>query len=203
MHLQEPHLSRVTVSKRLHEIGLFIRRPTASVPFKSTNRRVHLAWCRQHRDLEERGTYYLHSNVHESDNYGGEGLMVWADIVLDGRAPLHVFERGFVTGVRYRDDVLKPYVRLFMGACDPEFIVMEDNARSHRALLFDGISQIDDDNLSTAPIMADNVHFGFFFRNSKNVIDVDSADENEINNTVPHLDIRNEEHLDKYANYLE
>ncbi|GFV30561.1 transposable element Tc1 transposase [Trichonephila clavipes] len=26
--------------------------------------------------------------------------MVWADIMLDGRTPLHVFERGSVTGVR-------------------------------------------------------------------------------------------------------
>ncbi|GFV91416.1 HTH_Tnp_Tc3_2 domain-containing protein [Trichonephila clavipes] len=43
-------VSRVTASKRLHERGLFARRPAVCVPLMSTNRRVHLAWCRQHRD---------------------------------------------------------------------------------------------------------------------------------------------------------
>ncbi|GBN66926.1 hypothetical protein AVEN_67930-1 [Araneus ventricosus] len=64
----------------------------------------------------EPGSRYLSSNVLEIDHYGGVGLMVWADIMLDGRTPLHVFERGAVTGVRYRDEILEPYVRLFRGA---------------------------------------------------------------------------------------
>ncbi|GBO40383.1 hypothetical protein AVEN_212963-1 [Araneus ventricosus] len=38
-------VSRVTVSKRLHETGLFARRPAVCVPLTSTNRRVRLAWC--------------------------------------------------------------------------------------------------------------------------------------------------------------
>ncbi|GBM21751.1 hypothetical protein AVEN_118279-1 [Araneus ventricosus] len=63
--------------------------------------------------------------------------MVWAGIMLDGRKPLHVFERGTVTGVRYRDKILEPYVRLFRGAVGPEFILMDDNTRQHRALLVD------------------------------------------------------------------
>ncbi|GFU57523.1 DDE_3 domain-containing protein [Trichonephila clavipes] len=77
------------------------------------------------------GTHYLPSNVREIDNYGGGGLMVWAGIMLDGRTPLHIFERGSVTGVRYRDEVLESYVCLFRDACGPEFILMDDNARSH------------------------------------------------------------------------
>ncbi|GBL72074.1 hypothetical protein AVEN_115086-1 [Araneus ventricosus] len=43
-------VSRVTVSKRLHDTGLFARRPAVCVPLTSTNRRVRLAWCREHRD---------------------------------------------------------------------------------------------------------------------------------------------------------
>ncbi|GBN38897.1 hypothetical protein AVEN_153224-1 [Araneus ventricosus] len=133
-------VSRVTVSKRLHETGLFARRPAVCVPLTSTNGRVRLAWCRDHRDWSmgqwatvlftaesrfslntdsrctfiwrEPGTRYLPSNVREIDYYGGGGLMVWAGIMLDGRTPLHVFERGTVTGVRYRDEILEPYVRL-------------------------------------------------------------------------------------------
>ncbi|GBM69327.1 hypothetical protein AVEN_155752-1 [Araneus ventricosus] len=43
-------VSRVTVSKTLHETGLFARRPAVCVPLTSTNRRVRLARCREHRD---------------------------------------------------------------------------------------------------------------------------------------------------------
>ncbi|GBO20914.1 hypothetical protein AVEN_176680-1 [Araneus ventricosus] len=89
-------VSRVTVSKRLHETGLFARRPSVCVPVTSTNRRVRLAWCREPRDWSmgqlatviftdesrislntnyrcmfiwrEPGTRYLPSNVREIDH---------------------------------------------------------------------------------------------------------------------------------------
>ncbi|GBM11017.1 Transposable element Tcb2 transposase [Araneus ventricosus] len=165
-------VSRVTVSKRLHETGLFARRPAVCVPLTSTNRRVRLAWCREHRDWSmdqratvlfidesrfslntdsrrtfiwrEPGTRYLPYYVREIDHYGRGGLMVWAGIMLDGGTPLHVFERGTVTGVRYRDEILEPYVRLFRGAVGPEFILMDDNARLHRALLVDEFLESED-----------------------------------------------------------
>ncbi|GFW78051.1 uncharacterized protein TNCV_135211 [Trichonephila clavipes] len=57
--------------------------------------------------------------------------------MLDGRTPLNVFEGDSVTGVRYRDRVLEPYIRLFKGTCGSELILMDDNARTHRALLVD------------------------------------------------------------------
>ncbi|GFT19749.1 uncharacterized protein TNCV_594291 [Trichonephila clavipes] len=63
------------------------------------------------------GTCYLPSNVREIENYGGEGFM------LDGLSLLHVFERGSVIDVRYRDEVLEPYVRFFFRSVGgPEFI---------------------------------------------------------------------------------
>ncbi|GBM55183.1 Transposable element Tc1 transposase [Araneus ventricosus] len=92
----------------------------------------------------EQGTRYLPSNVREIDHYGGGGLMIWAGIMLDGRTALHVFERGTVTGVRYRDEILEPYVRLFRGAVGPGFILMDDNARPHRALLVDEFLESED-----------------------------------------------------------
>ncbi|GBN18658.1 hypothetical protein AVEN_173768-1 [Araneus ventricosus] len=129
-------VSRVTVSKRLYETGLFARRPAVCVPLTFTNRKARLAWCREHRDCimdqwatilftdesrfnlntdsrrtfiwRELGTRYLPSNVREINHYGGGGLMVWAGIMLDDRTPLHVFERGTVTSVRYRDEILEP-----------------------------------------------------------------------------------------------
>ncbi|GFS66177.1 transposable element Tcb2 transposase [Trichonephila clavipes] len=43
-------VSRGTVSKNLHGRWLFIRRPAVCVSLMSMNRRVRVAWCRQHRD---------------------------------------------------------------------------------------------------------------------------------------------------------
>ncbi|GBO45676.1 hypothetical protein AVEN_130191-1 [Araneus ventricosus] len=63
--------------------------------------------------------------------------------MLDGRTPLLVFERGTVTGVRYRNKILVLY-RLFRGAVGPEFILMDDNARPHRALLVDQFLESED-----------------------------------------------------------
>ncbi|GFV25519.1 transposable element Tcb2 transposase [Trichonephila clavipes] len=52
--------------------------------------------------------------------------------MLNGRTELHIFDRGFVIGDRYCEEVLLPNVRLFRGAIGPDFIFMDDNARPHR-----------------------------------------------------------------------
>ncbi|GFU11340.1 transposable element Tc1 transposase [Trichonephila clavipes] len=54
--------------------------------------------------------------------------MDWAGITLNGRTDLHVYERGIVNAVRYRDEVLEPYFHLFTGAVGCDFILMDDNA---------------------------------------------------------------------------
>ncbi|GFT01462.1 transposable element Tc3 transposase [Trichonephila clavipes] len=63
--------------------------------------------------------------------------MVWVGIMMDGRTDHHFFDTGSVTAQRYRDEVLEPYVRLFRGAVGPDFILMDDNAPCHRAVLID------------------------------------------------------------------
>ena len=42
-----------------------------------------------------------------------------------------------MTAVRYRDEVLEPIVRLYAAAVSPAFVLMDDNARPHRAALVD------------------------------------------------------------------
>ncbi|KFM64736.1 Transposable element Tcb2 transposase, partial [Stegodyphus mimosarum] len=165
-------VTRVTVSKRLNERGLFARRPTVFLLLMFTDREVRLTWCRPHSgwstkqwatflftdescfslNTDSRRTFmwrepknrYLRSNVREINNYGGGGVMIWAGIMLEGRTPLHVFDRGSVTSVRYRDDVLEPYVGLFRGAVGPEFILQDDNARPRRAFLVDEFLESED-----------------------------------------------------------
>ncbi|GFU79719.1 transposable element Tcb2 transposase [Trichonephila clavipes] len=65
--------------------------------------------------------------------YRGGGILVWAGISLGGHTDLHVFQGGTVTGLRYRDETLDPYVRPYAAAIGNDFILMDDNARPHRA----------------------------------------------------------------------
>ncbi|XP_061166684.1 uncharacterized protein LOC133175583 [Saccostrea echinata] len=91
----------------------------------SQNRR-HRVWRRQRERFHD-------TNINEYDRHGGDSIMVWGGISRDGRTDLHVLERGTMTGVRYRDEILDGYVRPYAGAVGPEFILMDDNARPHRA----------------------------------------------------------------------
>ncbi|GFX94599.1 transposable element Tcb1 transposase [Trichonephila clavipes] len=45
---------------------------------------------------------------------------------------MHILKRGFVTGVRYSDEVLEPIVILYVAAVGPNFVLMDDNARPYR-----------------------------------------------------------------------
>ncbi|GFV74704.1 transposable element Tcb2 transposase [Trichonephila clavipes] len=80
-----------------------------------------LIWREQH-------TGYLHSNTIERYSYRGGGIMVWARIPLGGRTDLQVFHGGTLSGVRYRDEILEPHVRLYAGAIDSVFILRDDVA---------------------------------------------------------------------------
>ncbi|GBM04956.1 hypothetical protein AVEN_126103-1 [Araneus ventricosus] len=60
--------------------------------------------------------------------------MVWAGISLGGHTDLHVFHGGTLTGVRYWDEILDPYVHPYAGAIGNDFILMDDNARPHRSV---------------------------------------------------------------------
>ncbi|GBM54875.1 hypothetical protein AVEN_158311-1 [Araneus ventricosus] len=63
--------------------------------------------------------------------------MVWAGISLGYRTDLHIYRRGSVTVVRYRDEVLDPIVKLYAAAVGPPFVLMDDNARPHRVAIVD------------------------------------------------------------------
>ncbi|GFW19535.1 transposable element Tcb1 transposase [Trichonephila clavipes] len=50
---------------------------------------------------------------------------------------MHIFKRGSVTAIRYRDEVLEPIVRLYAAAVGPTFVLIDDNAHPHRADIVD------------------------------------------------------------------
>ncbi|GFT69107.1 DDE_3 domain-containing protein [Trichonephila clavipes] len=69
------------------------------------------------------------------DSYRGGGIMVCTGISLGGHTDLHVFQGGTLTGMRYRNEILDPYVRPYTGAIANEFILMDNNARPHQAVI--------------------------------------------------------------------
>ncbi|GFT46648.1 transposable element Tcb2 transposase [Trichonephila clavipes] len=154
-------ISAATVRNRLHNAGLYARRPVVCVPLNGRQRRNRLCWAREHVSWtqqqwasvlftdesrftmesdsgrlliwREQRTRYHQSNTVERHSYRGGGILVWAGISLGGHTDLHVFHGGTVTGLRYRDEILDPYVRPYAAAIGNDFILMDDNGRPHRA----------------------------------------------------------------------
>ena len=154
-------ISTQTVRNRLHDAGFRARRPAVRVPLIGRHRQERLLWCQDHVDWtpadwalvlftdESRfcmdfhdgrnrvwrrpNERYCDATVAEHDRYGGGSVMVWTGISLSGRTDLYVIENGSLTGVRYRDEILHNIVTSYAGATGPDFILMDDNARPHRA----------------------------------------------------------------------
>ncbi|GFV05660.1 transposable element Tcb1 transposase [Trichonephila clavipes] len=74
---------------------------------------------------------------HEHHGIQGGSNMMWARISLGYSTKLHIFKRGSVTAVRYRDEVLDLIVKLYAAAVSPTFVLMDDYARPHRADIVD------------------------------------------------------------------
>jgi hypothetical protein len=58
--------------------------------------------------------------------------MVWGGIYLHGRSPLQLVP-GRLTGVRYRNDIVRPLIIPTLQAMGPGATLMDDNATPHRA----------------------------------------------------------------------
>ena len=152
-------ISTQTVRNRLHEFGLSARRPAVRVPLTRQHvqdqldfARTHVRWttsspvlftdelrfCLDFTDkrqlvwrMSKERFHYL--NVAEHDRYGKGSVMVWAGISVNGKTDLYVIENGTLTTVRYCNEILDQFVRPYAAAISPDFILMDDNARPHRA----------------------------------------------------------------------
>ena len=75
--------------------------------------------------------------VAEHDRFGGGSVLVWAGISAQGKTDLHVIDNSTLTALRYVNEILDVYVRPYAGAVGENFILMDDNARAHRARITD------------------------------------------------------------------
>ena len=86
--------------------------------------------CRRQRVWRRRGERYVQNCVLQRDRFGGANVMVWAGIHHAGRTNLHFIE-GNLTGIRYRDEILRPLV--VPCVTRNALTLQQDNARCHTA----------------------------------------------------------------------
>ena len=73
-------------------------------------------------------------NIIERDPYGGGSVMVWAGISNNFKTHL-VIINGTLTGQRYIDQVINPYIVPFFRGNRTNFTLKDDNACPHRAII--------------------------------------------------------------------
>ncbi|GFU93102.1 transposable element Tcb2 transposase [Trichonephila clavipes] len=155
-------VSSQTARNRLHEGGLYARRPMVCIPLTPHHRAAA-----EHRDWEQhdwsqvlftdesqfslesdtrrvlvwrnRGTRNNPAFVRERSQYRRAGWMVWGGISIGGRTDLHIIRNGTLTGRRYADEILQPYVIPYAVAIGDSFVFQDDNARPHRARLVENM----------------------------------------------------------------
>lgn len=54
--------------------------------------------------------------------------------MLNGRIPLHIFERCIITSQQYCEEVILDHVHLLKDAASPNFLFMNDNMRPNRTV---------------------------------------------------------------------
>ncbi|GFV24827.1 transposable element Tc1 transposase [Trichonephila clavipes] len=121
------------ISRLLAEANLKSKRPFRALPLTPEHRQLRLQWC-QARSIWnvtdwQKAVFSDESRfVLGTDN---NRVQVWRRPAYDSRSTL-ILMRGTLTGQRYIDDILRPYVGPFLNGL-PEAIFQQDNARPHTA----------------------------------------------------------------------
>ncbi|GFX25975.1 transposable element Tcb2 transposase [Trichonephila clavipes] len=156
-------VSTQTVRNRLHVVDVYARRPMECVRLRSRHRRDRSKWETEHVNWRRNGCsnvlfsddscFSVHPDnkrifiwrgrgsrnnpafMHESVRFGGVGVLVYGGISIGGRTDLYIIRDVPLTARRYRVDILRPIVVPYAAAIGDDFILMDDNCRSHRANL--------------------------------------------------------------------
>lgn len=153
-------VSDQTIRNRLREVNMRSRRRAVCPPLTRPQRHARLAWARRHlawtrqqwsrvlfsdesrytisfndgrlRVWRRVGERFIDATVLQHNRHGGGSVMVWGGFSLHHRTPLHRVQ-GNLTGVAYRDDILRPIAVPALQAMGPGSILLDDNAPPHRA----------------------------------------------------------------------
>ncbi|GFV61022.1 transposable element Tcb2 transposase [Trichonephila clavipes] len=128
-------ISATTVRNRLHNAGLYARRPVVCVPLNGRQRRNRLCWAREHVSWTQQqwaSVLFTDESRFTMESDSGR-LLIWREQRTRYYQSNTVERHRTVTGLRYRDETLDPYVCPYAAAIGNDFILMDDNARPHRA----------------------------------------------------------------------
>ncbi|GFU96023.1 transposable element Tcb1 transposase [Trichonephila clavipes] len=119
-------VSTQTVRNRLHGVGLYARRPMVCVRLTSRHRRNRREWATEHMNWRrnEWSNILFSDESRFSVHPNNRRIFIWRD---RGSGPL--------TARRYRDEILRPIVVPYAAPIGEDFILRNDNCRSHRANL--------------------------------------------------------------------
>ena len=159
-HAVNVNVSETTIRRRLHESHLRSRAAAVRLPLTPRHRQARVAFCRRqqpwtrqqwgrvlftdesrytlsHSDGRRRvwrrpGERFIDACVQERDQYGGGSVMIWGGFHLHGRTPLYHIQ-GNLTGVRYRDEIVRPHIIPTLQAIGQGAVLQDDNATPHRA----------------------------------------------------------------------
>ena len=154
-------ISTQTIRNGLHDAGLRSRRSAIRVPLTRYHVQMRLAWARDHVtwtqndwvpvlftddsrfcvDFTDRHARVWRMPIErfapvcvaDYDRFGGGSVMVWAGISAREKTDLYVIDNGTLTALRYVNEILDVHIRPYAGAVGENFILMDDNARAHRA----------------------------------------------------------------------
>ena len=149
------HIHPTTVRNRLREFGLRARRPYFGFPLTRARLARRMAWLAAHGprqfpmrqwrqvfftdesqfslfcpNCRRRGERYADACVLQRDRFGGGSVMVWGGI-SHGLKSLLIVIADNLTGVRYRDEILRPVAVPFVQ--QHHLIFQQDNTRPHVA----------------------------------------------------------------------
>ena len=150
--------SVTTISRRLHDAGIYSRRPLLGLPLTHQHKACRLEWCCSRKNWNVQWRNIIFSDESRFVPYGNDargrvwrrsgeraipscivsrhtarqnGIMVWGAICHSTRLPL-VTIRGTLNAQRYVNEVLIPVVLPFLRE-NPGMIYQQDNARPHTA----------------------------------------------------------------------
>ncbi|GFX75158.1 transposable element Tc1 transposase [Trichonephila clavipes] len=162
-------VSSQTVRNRLHEGGLYARRPMVYIPLTPRHRAARRRWAAEHRDWEQHdwSQVLFTDESRFSLECDTRRVLVWRDrgtrnnpAFVRERATgsfvtqnysrsqsevprdlhnLHIIRNGTLTGRRYADEILRLHVIPYIGAIGDSFVFQDDNARPHRARLVENM----------------------------------------------------------------
>lgn len=154
------NISVQTVRNRLRAAGLAsrvaARRPRHTPAHRAARRAwsaVHVRWTRQQwsqvlfsdeskfnllnsdrrmRVWRRAGERFNQDCIQQVTAHGGGSVMVWGGFSANFRTQLYQIQ-GNLTGLRYRDEILRPLVLPLLRRIGPQGVFQDDNAPVHRA----------------------------------------------------------------------